>query len=778
MKTGLLYLGLVLSVLGVGVAYGFSEPEGVPWAEWRFTSDFDASHEIVADKASDPDSLMRRNAASSEITFSGGKISFTQTGPADYLRADVEDLVENGDGSYVNEYTMIFDLKAEDADWLPIYNTGSDNYNAAELWVASDGSVGSGAYSDPGVVPLNTWVRLVVVRRLEGGSWVRDVYVDGAKVLDGLGTEGVDGNASLYTNAQEDEGQFTILSDSDATPYAGCQLDNFAFVAASLSDAEVADLGAYNARGIYGLTGLASEPSPAGEATDVLRDSDLSWTPAETAQTHDIYFGTNWDDVNDAGRTNPLEVLLSQNQTTTTLDLDRLEFGRTYYWRVDEVNGAPDNTIFKGSVWSFTVESFAYPIQNIIATSNAVSEATAGPENTVNGLGLNANDEHSIAPADMWLGDPVDGEPVAIMFEFDKVHKLHQMLVWNYNAQFEPLLGFGFKNATVEYSVDGVEWTILDDVELSQGTGMETYTANTAVDLGGVAARYVRLTVIAGFGTRGSFGLSEVRFLSIPVHASDPQPGSGALGVDVNTSLSWKKGREAVSHEVYLDTDEGAVADGTVLIATTGQSTADRGGLDLASTYYWKVNEVNDAEAISMWEGEIWSFTTAEFIVVDDFESYTDDIDAGQAIFLTWIDGYEMPGNGSTVGHIEAPFAETTIVHGARQSMPLFYDNSGVPVSEAVLTLGQNWTASGIKSLSLYFQGAEGNGGQLYVTINNIKVLYNGDAGDIAGTAWLPWTIDLSAVGGDLSNVTSLTIGIEGAGASGVVYIDDIELHP
>jgi len=721
---------------------------------------------------------MRRNAASSEITFSGGKISFTQTGPADYLRADVEDLVENGDGSYVNEYTMIFDLKAEDADWLPIYNTGSDNYNAAELWVASDGSVGSGAYSDPGVVPLNTWVRLVVVRRLEGGSWVRDVYVDGAKVLDGLGTEGVDGNASLYTNAQEDEGQFTILSDSDATPYAGCQLDNFAFVAASLSDAEVADLGAYNARGIYGLTGLASEPSPAGEATDVLRDSDLSWTPAETAQTHDIYFGTNWDDVNDAGRTNPLEVLLSQNQTTTTLDLDRLEFGRTYYWRVDEVNGAPDNTIFKGSVWSFTVESFAYPIQNIIATSNAVSEATAGPENTVNGLGLNANDEHSIAPADMWLGDPVDGEPVAIMFEFDKVHKLHQMLVWNYNAQFEPLLGFGFKNATVEYSVDGVEWTILDDVELSQGTGMETYTANTAVDLGGVAARYVRLTVIAGFGTRGSFGLSEVRFLSIPVHASDPQPGSGALGVDVNTSLSWKKGREAVSHEVYLDTDEGAVADGTVLIATTGQSTADRGGLDLASTYYWKVNEVNDAEAISMWEGEIWSFTTAEFIVVDDFESYTDDIDAGQAIFLTWIDGYEMPGNGSTVGHIEAPFAETTIVHGARQSMPLFYDNSGVPVSEAVLTLGQNWTASGIKSLSLYFQGAEGNGGQLYVTINNIKVLYNGDAGDIAGTAWLPWTIDLSAVGGDLSNVTSLTIGIEGAGASGVVYIDDIELHP
>ena len=90
----------------------------------------------------------------------------------------------------------------------------------------------------------------------------------------------------------------------------------------------------------------------------------------------------------------------------------------------------------------------------------------------------------------------------------------------------------------------------------------------------------------------------------------------------------------------------------------------------------------------------------------------------------------------------------------------------------------QNWTANGVKSLSLWFQGAAGNGGQLYVKINSTKVSYNGSASDLAKPAWLPWNIDLSTVGGNLSKVTSLTIGIEGAGTKGILYIDDIRLYP
>jgi hypothetical protein len=65
----------------------------------------------------------------------------------------------------------------------------------------------------------------------------------------------------------------------------------------------------------------------------------------------------------------------------------------------------------------------------------------------------------------------------------------------------------------------------------------------------------------------------------------------------------------------------------------------------------------------------------------------------------------------------------------------------------------------------------------LYLKINNMRVPYNGGAGDLAKPAWIPWNIDLSTVG-NVSNVTKLTIGIEGAGAKGIVCVDDIRLHP
>jgi hypothetical protein len=111
--------------------------------------------------------------------------------------------------------------------------------------------------------------------------------------------------------------------------------------------------------------------------------------------------------------------------------------------------------------------------------------------------------------------------------------------------------------------------------------------------------------------------------------------------------------------------------------------------------------------------------------------------------------------------------------------MPVFYDNTGLTVAEVVRTFAapQDWTAYGVKSLSLYFHGAQGNDGQLYLKIDGTTVVYDGDAEDLGTSQWQPWIIDLSSVGGDVSSVSELTIGIEGAGAKGVVYIDDIRLY-
>ena len=271
-------------------------------------------------------------------------------------------------------------------------------------------------------------------------------------------------------------------------------------------------------------------------------------------------------------------------------------------------------------------------------------------------------------------------------------------------------------------------------------------------------AKYVRLTVISGYGMLGQYGLSEVRFLSVPAQAREPQPADGQTGVSAATSLDWRAGREAVSHDVYLGTDPEALA----LETNTTETSYTPASLDLETTYYWKVDEVNEADDIAVWEGNVWSFVTEAYIVVDDFESYSDD--EGNRIYETWDDGW-INDTGSTVGYFEEPFAELETVHSGAQAMPLFYDNAGVSTSEADLALSQDWTDNGVQSLSLYFYGDEGNGeAQLYVKINGTKVVFDGAAAKLTEAAWHLWNIDLAATGANLNNVTQLTIGIEGAG--------------
>jgi len=127
------------------------------------------------------------------------------------------------------------------------------------------------------------------------------------------------------------------------------------------------------------------------------------------------------------------------------------------------------------------------------------------------------------------------------------------------------------------------------------------------------------------------------------------------------------------------------------------------------------------------------------------------------------------------VGNAMAPFAEKTIVNvDSRQSLPLEYDNA-FGASETVLTLaGQDWTTSGVQTLSLFFYGQTDNSGQLYVKINDAKVVYDAD---INQEQWQRWNIDLTRLDG-LQNVTTLTIGVDGATAAGTLYIDDIRLYP
>jgi len=451
---------------------------------------------------------------------------------------------------------------------------------------------------------------------------------------------------------------------------------------------------------------VASGPYPSDGAVDVPRDVVMSWMPSPQAAAHDVYFGAAFEDVNAASRANPLGVLLSQAQDANLYDPEGLlSFGQTYYWRVDEVNAPPDGTIYKGSVWTFTAEPLAYPLENIIATASN-SDAGYGPEHTIDGSGLDAADQHSIDAADMWLATSDGVAPVWIQYEFDRVLKLYELWVWNYNVMFEAVLGYGLKDVTVEYSLDGVEWMALGDFEFAKGTAKAGYTHNTTIDLAGIAARYVRLNVNDNWGMLSQYGLSEVRFYHTPVYPREPRPADGAVAVGPESDLAWRPGREAASHEVHFGTDPEAL----ILIDSVDAGLYDPGSLNLGTTYYWRIAEVNEAETVNSWQGDLWSFATQEYFFIEDFESYTDDIDAGLAIFDTWVDGW-VNDTGSTVGYFEAPFAEKTIVNSGGQSMPLQYDNSASPwysQAERTFETPQNWTVNGADTLVVHFQGRAG----------------------------------------------------------------------
>ncbi len=469
----------------------------------------------------------------------------------------------------------------------------------------------------------------------------------------------------------------------------------------------------------------ALSPSPASGLADTPRDVVLGWAPGAFADTHDVYFGTSFADVNAADRGNPRGVLVSQGQSAVTYDpAGLLDFQTTYYWRVDEVNAPPDGTIFRGAVWSFTTEPFAYAIQNISATASS-SGAGAVPANTIDGSGLNASDQHSINESQMWVTASDAELPAWIQYEFDRVYKLHELLIWNYNVMFEPVLGFGAKDVTVEYSADGVEWAVLADVQFARATATATYAANTTVDLAGIPARYVRLTINDNWGALAQTGLSEVRFLYIPAYAREPQPADGATNVDPGTTLSWRTGRDATAHDVYF----GAIADELPLVGSTAAVTFTPDAVEFGTTYYWRIDAVSD----DVWAGELWSFATQEYRLIDGFETYTDNIDAGEAIFDTWLDGW-VNDTGSTVGYLETPFAERTIVRSGRQSMPLFYDNTLSPFySEAERTFetARNWTVSGADTLRLFVAG---RAPALFETADG-AILMNGIGNDIWDSA-------------------------------------------
>ncbi|MFB0555068.1 MAG: CBM9 family sugar-binding protein [Phycisphaerae bacterium] len=477
----------------------------------------------------------------------------------------------------------------------------------------------------------------------------------------------------------------------------------------------------------------ASGPKPTNGAIVEDTWANLGWTPGVTAVSHDVYISENYDAVNDGA---PEAFVGNQVANFIVVGFpgfpypDGLVPGTSYYWRIAEVE--EDGTTIRGGVWSFTVP-----------------------------------------PKTAYEPNPADGA---------------QSIATDVELSWTP--GFGAKLHTVYFGDN------FDDVDNAAGglpQGVATYTPGT---LKMAKTYYWRVDEFDAVETyKGS-----VWSFTTEGAVGSPDPANGAVDVEHTPILTWTPGVYADSHQVFFGADEDAVKNADTSSpeykgsGNLGAESYETGKLLWNTTYYWRIDEANNVNPDSPWTGNIWSFTTANFLVVDDFESYND-IDPpdpeSNRIFEAWSDGYEIPTNGALVGNELPPYAEQRIVHSGIQSMPYFYDNS-VGNSEAThtLTYPRDWTENGVSTLSIWFRGVSDNAAEsMYVALNGSAVVSHDNPTAAQMDTWTEWVLPLSAPGGfadqgvNLANVNTIGLGFGNrnnpvAGGSGTMYFDDIRLYP
>jgi hypothetical protein len=495
-------------------------------------------------------------------------------------------------------------------------------------------------------------------------------------------------------------------------------------------------------------------------------DLTLSWTAGFGAKLHTVYFGDDFDSVSNAAGGIP--------GALTTYKPEPLELEKTYYWRVDEFDAI---TTHKGDVWSFKTAKVGGGVKG----------------QYYRGMNFENLVLTRIDPQiDFNWGDPGSPDPVVGDDQF--------------SARWTGEVEAGFTETYTFYgrADDGVRLWIggqqLVDAWIDQGATEYSGT----IDL----VEGNKYGVVMEYYENGGGAVAELRWsspstpkqfvpqaaLSPPIKANTPMPSNRATGASLLPILRWSPGDDAASHEVYFGTDADAVANATKAspefkaTKALGEESYDPGKLAWQTTYYWRVDEVNNLHPDSPWIGGVWSFTTGDFLLVDDFEGYTDNDADGEAVWQSWIDGFGVAGNGSQVGYLLPPYAEKTIVHGGAQSMPLLYNNgAGVTNSEAerTLTWPRDWTEENVAELSLWFHGDPANAAEpLYVAVSN-AVVTNDDPAAAQIDDWTQMVIPLQAFadqGVNLRDVDKIMVGLgskggPAAGGSGTMYIDDIRLY-
>ena len=506
----------------------------------------------------------------------------------------------------------------------------------------------------------------------------------------------------------------------------------------------------------------AYDPIPADNARYVFHDATLSWSPGFSAKLHTVYFGDDFDTVANATGGPP--------QGGITFDPGPLEGDTIYYWRVDELD--PPNTEKGDVWSFRTLPNIPVTDPNLVGWwkfDEGIGTAAfdwsgygnhaalkGGPQWVIGQVGgaleFDGSDSYVAAPhiplnsrsftIAMWinpvlytneqvffgqhesgssdlsmhfrLGGPNIGggnvPPRGVRMGFysndlDTPGELIEDDTWYHIAFW-----YDFENQTRRIYVDGVQQAedaatpylgTSGETRIGQWNNSQWYRG--MIDDVRIYNRALTPEEIAD-AMRGE-----------PDLAWGPSPANGSTpDVTAVPPLTWSAGDFASQHDVYLGTDRDAVDSADDSDTTgihrgrqTATSYTPSEGIEWGSgPYFWRIDEYNADGTIS--KGRIWTFTVADFLLVDDFEGYTDNDAANEAIWQHWLDGFGVSTNGSQTGYTLPPYSEHTIVHGGGQSMPMQYNNTaGVTNSQVELKLAssRNWAAEGVGELSIWFQG-------------------------------------------------------------------------
>ncbi|UCG57595.1 MAG: LamG domain-containing protein [Phycisphaerales bacterium] len=600
----------------------------------------------------------------------------------------------------------------------------------------------------------------------------------------------------------------------------------------------------------------AFDPSPADGAKHVPTDVQLTWSPGSTAISHDVYFGTDETEVADGTGDTSKGNMPMANYTPVGLVKET-----TYYWRVDEKD--KDGKIYPGEVWSFTtVLDIPIGDPNLVGWwkldtgSGTTVLDWSGYDNygTLNGgpewvpgydgdaLDFDGFDDYVDVPHNevltvdtevtvmAWIKaarhNSAGGDWQAILAKSNNPRSYSFYTHVSGTLHFSTTSAGAYVGSNSSGQVPLNEWAhvcamVIGGAHQYYINGLPAGTGGGGIVLPGAAdTAPVRIGVSQEGGNnflgmiddarvyRTALTMEEVQdaMRGDTTVAWSPDPANGATAdIEKASVLTWKAGEIAVQHDVYFGTDRDAVADADAS-DTTGVYRGRQGAtsyvvpaaLEWGGRYFWRIDEQNSDGTVS--PGRLWSFTVADYLIVDDFEDYNDYSDR---IFYYWLDGwgYTEPapgktgnGTGSTVGYLQAPFAEQTIVHSGLQSMPLEYDNTGATgkarysETEYEWPTAQDLTRQGVKALALYVYGDPCNvPASLYVGLQDsagtrIDVPET-DTNLVQMTGWQEINIELSRFAPvSLVSVKKIFIGVGNRlsptiGGTGMLYIDDIRLY-